>query len=191
VTSSIGRPSSRQKILDAAEALAREQGPANISLDAVAARAGLSKGGLLYNFPTKAKLLEALVEQHIGRAEDALARSEETHRAGPNALALAYLDYCRDELCVHSKPASGLLVAIAENPQLIDPVRRHQRSLVATMRERSTDLPLSLAALLVIEGIWSMRMFETNCLTEAETNSVLDRLARELSRANAKAGEGR
>ena len=46
----------------AAVALAREQGPGNISLDAVAARAGLSKGGLLYNFPTKAKLLDPNVD---------------------------------------------------------------------------------------------------------------------------------
>ena len=75
-----GRPSSRQRILEAAEALAREQGPGNISLDAVAARAGLSKGGLLYNFPTKAKLLEALVEMHIERAEAALAQSVEAGR---------------------------------------------------------------------------------------------------------------
>lgn len=176
-----GRPSSRQRILDAAEELAREHGSANISLDAVATRAGLSKGGLLYNFPTKAKLLEALVEQHIGRAEEVLAQSEEAHKGGPNSVALAYLDYCRQELCVRSQPASGILAAIAENPELIDPMRRHQRKLVRTMREKSTDLPLSLIALLVIEGIWSMRMFETNCLMDTETNAVLDRLSNELS----------
>lgn len=178
---SAGRPSSRQRILDAAESLAREQGSANISLDAVAARAGLSKGGLLYNFPTKAKLLEALVEQYIGRAEEALARSEEVHKAGPNAVALAYIDYYRQEICTHPKPASGILAAIAENPELIDPVRRHQRQLVQTIREKSDDLTLSLITVLVVEGIWSMRMFETNCLAADETDAVLDRLARELA----------
>ena len=48
----------RDKILAAAEELARVAGPGNLSLDAVAARAGVSKGGLLYHFPTKAKLLK-------------------------------------------------------------------------------------------------------------------------------------
>lgn len=179
---SVGRPSSRERILDAAEALAREQGSANLSLDAVAARAGLSKGGLLYNFPTKAKLLEALVERHIAYAEEVLARSEVERGSVPNAMALAYLDYSREKLSQKPEPASGILAAIAENPELVDPVRRHQRQLAVTLREKSQDLEMSLIAILVVEGLWSMRMFETDCLTSAETNAVIDRLMRELSR---------
>jgi AcrR family transcriptional regulator len=134
-----GRPSSRKRILEAAEALAREQGPGNISLDAVAARAGLSKGGLLYNFPTKAKLLEALVEMHIERAETALAQSIDAGPEGRNAMALAYLRYCRQEMIDRPEPASGVLAAIAENPEFIDPVRRYQKQVMERLRERSAD----------------------------------------------------
>ena len=60
-----GRPSSRQRILEAASELAHDVGASNISLDAVAERAGISKGGLLYNFPTKLELLQALVARHV------------------------------------------------------------------------------------------------------------------------------
>ena len=59
------RANSREKILAAAADVARESGPGNLSLDAVAQRAGVSKGGLLYNFPTKAKLMQALVEHYL------------------------------------------------------------------------------------------------------------------------------
>ena len=48
----------------------------HLSLDAVARRAGLSKGGLLYTFPTKAKLLEALVEQHVAEFDESLRKEE-------------------------------------------------------------------------------------------------------------------
>jgi hypothetical protein len=48
-----GRPGSREAILDAAEALVGEAGAAHLTLDGVAARAGASKGGVLYNFATK------------------------------------------------------------------------------------------------------------------------------------------
>ncbi len=34
-----------------------------MTLDSVAERAGLSKGGLLYNFPTKEALLQAVVQR--------------------------------------------------------------------------------------------------------------------------------
>ena len=48
-----GRKSSREKILDAAAELVTEIGAGRLTLEAVAEKAGLSKGGLLYNFPTK------------------------------------------------------------------------------------------------------------------------------------------
>ena len=56
------RPTSRMKILAAAADVARESGPGSLSLDAVAGRGGASKGGLLYNFPSKAKLMQGLGE---------------------------------------------------------------------------------------------------------------------------------
>ncbi|MGQ2907561.1 MAG: TetR/AcrR family transcriptional regulator [Aliihoeflea sp.] len=179
----VGRPSSRQRILEAAEALAREQGPGNISLDAVAARAGLSKGGLLYNFPTKAKLLEALVEMHIERAEAALAQSVEAGPKGRNAMALAYLRYCRQEMIDRPEPASGVLAAIAENPEFIDPVRRYQKQVMERLRERSADFELSTIAFLAIEGFWSLRLMESDCIRPDEIQRVLDRLERELEGA--------
>ncbi|TIV96394.1 MAG: TetR family transcriptional regulator, partial [Mesorhizobium sp.] len=43
------RANSREKILAAAADVAREAGPGSLSLEAVASRAGVSKGGLLYN----------------------------------------------------------------------------------------------------------------------------------------------
>src|SRR5262245_2150654 len=51
----------RDRLLDAAEAVVVRQGIANLTLDAVAAEAGLSKGGLLHHFPTKDKLVEGMV----------------------------------------------------------------------------------------------------------------------------------
>jgi AcrR family transcriptional regulator len=41
----------RDRILDAAERVILESGGRNFTLDAVAERAGISKGGLVYSFP--------------------------------------------------------------------------------------------------------------------------------------------
>src|ERR671913_1054060 len=60
-----GRKSSREKLLDAAAELVSEIGSGRLTLDAVAGRAGLSKGGLLYNFPTKDALLQGMLERMI------------------------------------------------------------------------------------------------------------------------------
>lgn len=69
------RPSSaRERILDAAERRLLDLGPSGLVLDAVAADAGVSKGGLLYHFPSKDKLIDGLSERMLDGFDDAQAR---------------------------------------------------------------------------------------------------------------------
>lgn len=55
------RPSSRSRILDALEEIVIEHGVTAVTLDAVCARAGVSKGGLLYHFDSRRALFEGLL----------------------------------------------------------------------------------------------------------------------------------
>jgi len=61
----LSRPSARERLLDAAVAVVRREGAQALTLDAVAAEAGVSKGGLLYHFRSKRDLLDALVERWL------------------------------------------------------------------------------------------------------------------------------
>jgi AcrR family transcriptional regulator len=57
----MARPTSREKILDSAEALFAERGLAAVSLRAINAAAGLSPAALHYHFGTKQILVEAIL----------------------------------------------------------------------------------------------------------------------------------
>lgn len=59
----MARPSQREVVLDAFQDLIVEVGAANVTLDDAAARAGVSKGGLLYHFPSKSDLFAGLCER--------------------------------------------------------------------------------------------------------------------------------
>ncbi|BBY26992.1 TetR/AcrR family transcriptional regulator [Mycolicibacterium sediminis] len=66
--------SSRDRILDAYADLLITEGERQATLDAVAARADVSKGGLLYHFPSKDRLAAGLCERLTAlAAEDAQA----------------------------------------------------------------------------------------------------------------------
>lgn len=65
----------RETILEAAASLIHEQGASALTLDATCARAGMSKGGLLYHFRSKEDLLLALME-HRHKIMEAAIRSE-------------------------------------------------------------------------------------------------------------------
>ena len=115
----------RQRILQAAAEITDEIGPKRLSLDAVAARAGLSKGGLLYNFPSKSKLLEALVEQYLTEFDEALQMQERHYTGKRNAAALAFLELCKSRVTCEDPKPNGVLAAIVENPSFIAPIRSY------------------------------------------------------------------
>lgn len=169
-------------MLQAAEELAVEVGPASLSLDAVAARAGLSKGGLLYHFPTKARLLEALVEDFVCRFEEDLATRIGSAGCDRDNAATAYLEMFVQEHQVKRPPPVGLLAAMAENPDFLRPVRRHQRTLIDRVKACTTDPVDGLIAFLALQGIKSQELLSIETLTQQEFEAVIDRLRHILSR---------
>ena len=62
--------STRDRLLDSFETLLVEGGSRAATLDAVAAHAGTSKGGLLYHFHTKDDLTEAMLDRLIEQANE-------------------------------------------------------------------------------------------------------------------------
>ncbi|MDQ0635357.1 AcrR family transcriptional regulator [Arthrobacter pascens] len=79
------KPVAREAVLDAFESLLIEVGERAATLDAVAKRAGVSKGGLLYHFPNK----EALIEVLLDRLDD-LATADADAMAAADEGAAAY-----------------------------------------------------------------------------------------------------
>lgn len=71
-------PHAREKALDAYAEILRADGERAATIDAVAARAGVSKGGVLYHFPSKEALAEALLERfhEVSEAELIEMRSD-------------------------------------------------------------------------------------------------------------------
>ncbi|MGW4089005.1 TetR/AcrR family transcriptional regulator [Nocardia sp. NPDC004750] len=65
----------RDRILDALETLLLEKGMSHVTLENVAATAGVSKGGLLYHFKSKDALLAGLVRRLADRAGQQLDNS--------------------------------------------------------------------------------------------------------------------
>lgn len=157
------RANSREKILVAAADVAREAGPGSLSLDAVAHRAGVSKGGLLYNFPTKAKLLQALVEDHLRQFEHALESAE----TGESLLS-RYIRLSVMECTEHKAPASWIFSAIAEDPDFLTPINVFKRQLLDRLKAETSDRRALMISYLALEGLRSMKLFDSDVLSDEE-----------------------
>ncbi|WP_269770428.1 TetR/AcrR family transcriptional regulator [Rhodobacter sp. CZR27] len=97
-----------------------------MSLDAVAATAGVSKGGLLYHFPSKHALLRALVEDHVGAFGEEMAHRAPGWSSASGAAAIeaarAYVAVVRDLLRHTEGAASGIFAALTEDPLFMAPL---------------------------------------------------------------------
>lgn len=60
------RPSKRHEILDAATRVVQREGVTTLTYESVAAEAGMTKGGLLYHFPSREELLLGL-HRHVAQ----------------------------------------------------------------------------------------------------------------------------
>ncbi len=139
----------REAILDAAEDVVVELGARHLTLDAVAARAGISRGGFLYHFPGKVALLEAMLERHIARFSEALekrrANLPDSAEGAVTALVLTLLERNKRAFRV----TSAIIAAAAHDPKLLSEVPRKQyRALLDHLV--SCGLPFERAALITV-----------------------------------------
>ncbi len=67
----------RERILDALQDILISDGYSSVTLEAVARDASVSKGGLLYHFPSKAAMLTGLIDRLSEMAEEEFREAEE------------------------------------------------------------------------------------------------------------------
>jgi AcrR family transcriptional regulator len=91
----------REKLCETAIEIAAREGLAAMTLDNVARHAGVSKGGVTYHFPSKDRLVEAVVE-HFGQRLERLVLERVANDPHPrHRWARAMLDCTFDETPVH------------------------------------------------------------------------------------------
>lgn len=163
----------RDRILDAAEAVILKSGGQSFTLDAVAARAGISKGGLVYSFATKDDLVHATLEREIARFREAVRRRVGGGPIGPVELVLAHIEEALEEDDAATQIAAFLVTALVHAPDMLEPVRRYYRALLDPLRSEGGDRHEIRHALLAVEGIFLLRGLGFVEVSADELKSVL------------------
>jgi AcrR family transcriptional regulator len=180
----------RQRLLNAAEQVVVREGVANLTLDAVAREAGVSKGGLLYHFPTKSALITAIVERLAQRCEASQTRAMELEPDSPGAFTRAYLraragGFDPEEAPLHT----ALLMAAATNPQYLGPFRARAVEWLHRIESDGIDPVTAHVVRLAIHGLCLGMLFGMPVAEGQMRQNVIDRLL-EMTRAkNADAKE--
>ena len=172
------RASTRDLILDAAERVVARDGARRLTIDAVVKESGYSKGGVLYNFPSKLDLIKGMVQRmvdsHTQRHETALADAEADGRSPLEAMARVLV--CKEEREIDRQVSMGLLAAAAENPELIDPIRDAVASMRGDILARAPDPQLASIMLLAADGLHFSDILGLDILSDDERVAVEARI---------------
>jgi AcrR family transcriptional regulator len=115
----------QDRLLAAAEQVVARDGVRNLTLEAVAREAGVSKGGLLYHYPAKAALIQAIVERFARRVDADQGSALQADGGQSGAFTRAYVQARTRPLESREVPVhTALLAAAGHDPQYLDPFRQ-------------------------------------------------------------------
>jgi AcrR family transcriptional regulator len=172
------RVRSYDTIVDAAETVVIEAGASHMTLDAVAAKAGVSKGGLLYHFPTKVALLEAMIARRIKIREESRKRACRELPDGPTREVKGYVlsALFRDQS--NYRIGAPILAALAQNPKLVEPLRETIRNLYAGFVSSGIKFERAAIIALAADGLLLQEILSISPFTEEQRSRVVEELLR-------------
>jgi len=144
-------PHAKEKILAAYCALLCEDGERAATMDATAARAGVSKGGLLYHFKSK----EALAEAVIVRFGEIAARDVAEMAAAPEGPSRYYVQTsCQTDTELDDYFRAVLRLAQGNNAVAVQALESVHRQWLDLIRMEVADPHAAEAIMLIGEGLY-------------------------------------
>lgn len=178
----------RSQILDAAQTVVMRDGVRNLTLDAVAAHAGISKGGLLYHFRSKEDLAAAMIERSIAWFDDAMADAARTDAASPGRFTRAYVRASLgmtpltgerfDDFC------SSITTALLSFPERLRPVQQQGERTQGEIEKDGLDPVLATIIRLAVDGLWLSENFNLMRFDSQMKAKVTERLLEWTTQGN-------
>ncbi len=154
----------KRRILDAAEQVVLRDGVGHLTLEAAATQAGLSKGGVLYHFPSRDALVAAMVARIIEQFEEDIAAYLPTtgspDEGRPGAFARAYVRATMEPVTEgEERLGAALLAAAAAEPELLVPLQEAADGWQARLIDDGLDPAIATAVRLACDGLWLCDLF--------------------------------
>jgi len=179
----------KDRILGAAMAITHSEGARHLTIDAVTVKSGLSKGGVLYHFPSKKALLEGLIAHCLSQIRTRLDFHLAALSGSPNPTLRAMICVFRDVLEGTVSLPVALLAASAENPALLGPVRAEYGLLWQSVKSETNNPTEAFLIWSALEGLYHFDVFDLAPEGRSQLIDCLIRLKTMASEMPRKAGQ--
>ena len=147
-----------------------------MTLESAAKEAGVSKGGLLYHFPSKDALIQGMVEQmadeYTARIWDEYEKDDFGTNQGRWLRALIKATFTS----THLELGAGLMAAVLLNPELLEPNRQSYETRQTLIEQDGIDPLLANIIRLAVDGLWFSELLAFAPPREPLRAQIMERL---------------
>lgn len=170
------RVSNRDALLDVLESLVAEGSVHDVTLDGVAARAGITKGGLIYHFKSKEALLLGLIERMRARVDAHCVDPTLSPQQALKKFLIARIHYAFAMGAQEKKIMANLLAAASSYPSLLEPVKSMYDNGTGHMASLADSAGLALSVWTALDGFVMLEMLNIRHFSETERQQMQDTL---------------
>lgn len=176
------RPSNRDRILDAAVRVIQREGVTAVTFDSLAAEAELTRGGIMYHFPSREDLLAA-IHQHLADRWEATLRADAGAPAEQLTADERLAAYIRVSAQSATRAELQLMLEAATRPEWAAPWSAVLERWAPVPADAAGDAA-SMARLvtrLAADGLWMFEALAYRALPEAQRRAVAEHLVRAVA----------
>lgn len=165
---------SEAQVLDAAEQVVVTKGAGQLTIEAVASQAGISKASVLYLYKTKRALIKAVVDRIVNADvavnEAAVASLEGDRNAAIRGRILASSERMTEGF---RSVALNLSASVANEPQLRRPGKDYMKRTVERIRKTCDHPNGAMLAFLALEGLKLLELVDWDTWSADERERLL------------------
>lgn len=165
----------KEQLLKAAARIINTEGVFSLTLEAVAKNAGVSKGGLLYHFPSKDALLKGMVDYLMQGFTDQMKSAVNKDMCEKGKWTRAYTTLTFNQSDDDLDMNTAFLAAIATNPKLLKSMSKSLQELHLHIENDTIDPIVATVIRLAADGMYFNQLYGMH-LQEDTRNNVLQYL---------------
>lgn len=173
----------QSRLLSAVEDILISEGLNGLTLEAVAKKADVSKGGLLYHFKSKDDLIEGILARMVREWNLQLEFHWQAAKPGPGRMARALSRLIAADPVLNSPDTEqsrrqrglcgAVMAATVNNPDLLKPVRASYEALLKRIEDDGLDPGRTIAIVAALDGLWFATFFNFYTLSPKQRTSLL------------------
>jgi AcrR family transcriptional regulator len=169
--------SARERIIDAAEEVVIGLGASHLTFDAVASKAGVSRGGLLYHFPDKKALLKGMLDRLVENSiESRMKKRAELAEGMEREIVANVLSLSEEDERTKRVRAAALFASGAHDPGLLAPMKKQYRKLMDDLTRDGLRFERAAVIALATDGLRLLELLLISPFNKEERRSIIEEL---------------